>query len=217
MRDHFKSAVRDQFGTLSISNYVIKKGCPHGSRHGKTEEQTLCRVAYNSWKRCRKKKDATGQHYTGILDRFVKSPRYRKSQENMDGRKRNVQRTMHWLRKTIRTRSQRQNIRFHQSGPSSSIAQDPYGPMAKRSDYHEAVQLKNRLHHESREIQEKHIHPEKATSNTYGQPIFNDISKQCSHRQENRMEVLPVIFLKFILKSADTWWESHQWESWSDQ
>ena len=29
---------RHRFDVLSIPNYVIKKGCPHGVRHGKTEE-----------------------------------------------------------------------------------------------------------------------------------------------------------------------------------
>ena len=42
---------------------LIKKECPHGARHGKSEEQALFFMAYNAWKRCRKKKDGTGQNY----------------------------------------------------------------------------------------------------------------------------------------------------------
>ena len=72
---------RKRFDALSISNYVIKEGCSHGARYGKSEEQTYYYQAFNAWKRCRKKKDAQGNNYTGILDRFLKSPRYRKSQE----------------------------------------------------------------------------------------------------------------------------------------
>ena len=79
--DSTRQLNRTRFDALSISNYVIKKGCPHGSRYGNAEKQTLYRTAYNAWKRCRKKKDSTSQTYTGTLDRFLKSPRYRESQE----------------------------------------------------------------------------------------------------------------------------------------
>ena len=40
---------------LSIPNYVIKKGRPHGNRHGKTEEQIKHHIAQNLRKRCIKK------------------------------------------------------------------------------------------------------------------------------------------------------------------
>ena len=79
--DSTRKLNRDRFDTLSISNCVIKKGSPNGSRHEKTEEQTLYHIAHNAWKRCRKKRDFTGQEHTRILDRILKSPRYRKSQE----------------------------------------------------------------------------------------------------------------------------------------
>ena len=41
--------------TLSIPNYVIKKGRPHGHRYGKTEEQRKHFVAHNLRKRCIKR------------------------------------------------------------------------------------------------------------------------------------------------------------------
>ena len=37
---------------LSIPHYVIKKGRPHGARHGKTEAQKEHFVAHNARKRC---------------------------------------------------------------------------------------------------------------------------------------------------------------------
>ena len=37
---------------LSIPNYVIKKGRPHGARHGKTDAQKEHFVAHNARKRC---------------------------------------------------------------------------------------------------------------------------------------------------------------------
>ena len=53
---------------------MIKKGPTRGARHGNTEEQRIHHVAYNTYKRCRKKKN------DGTMDRFLNSPRYRASQ-----------------------------------------------------------------------------------------------------------------------------------------
>ena len=55
---------------LSLPNYVIKKGHSHGARHGKTEEQKYFQKAWNAWKKCCKKVDSQGEHFTGIHDRF---------------------------------------------------------------------------------------------------------------------------------------------------
>ena len=48
---------------LSIPHYVIKKWRPHGARHGKTEEQKEYFIAFNAWKRCRKRVDGQEEHY----------------------------------------------------------------------------------------------------------------------------------------------------------
>ena len=61
---------------LSIPNFVIKKGRSHGARHGKTEEQKEYHMAWNAWKRCCKKVDSQGEHFTGIHDRFLRDPVY---------------------------------------------------------------------------------------------------------------------------------------------
>ena len=65
---------------LSIPNYVIKKGATHGARHGKTEVQREYHLAWNAWKRCCKKVDSQGEHFTGIHDRFLRDQVYRESQ-----------------------------------------------------------------------------------------------------------------------------------------
>ena len=65
---------------LSIPNYVIKKGPTHGARHGRTEVQREYHQAWNAWKRCCKKVDSQGEHFTGIHDRFLRDPVYRESQ-----------------------------------------------------------------------------------------------------------------------------------------
>ena len=56
---------------LSIPHYVIKKWRCHGARHGKTEVQREYHMAWNAWKRCCKKVDSQGEHFTGIHDRFL--------------------------------------------------------------------------------------------------------------------------------------------------
>ena len=55
-----------QLDVLSIPNYVIKKGRPHGARHGKNEAQNEHFIAHNARKRCIKK------GFQGIHDRFQK-------------------------------------------------------------------------------------------------------------------------------------------------
>ena len=65
---------------LSIPHYVIKKGRCHGARHGKTEVQKVYQLAWKAWKRCCKRVDSQGEHFTGIHDRFLWDPGYRESQ-----------------------------------------------------------------------------------------------------------------------------------------
>ena len=59
---------------LSIANYVIKNGRPHGHRFGKTKEQRDHHIAHNFRKRCIKR------GFEGIHDRFQKDPTFRESQ-----------------------------------------------------------------------------------------------------------------------------------------
>ena len=65
---------------LSIPNNVMKNGRTHGARRGKTEAQKEYHLAWNAWKRCCKKVDTQGEHFTGIHDRFLRDPMYRESQ-----------------------------------------------------------------------------------------------------------------------------------------
>ena len=59
---------------ISIPNYVIKKGRPHGHRYGKTPQQKKDHQAHNLKKRCIKK------GYQGIHDRFLIDSEFRASQ-----------------------------------------------------------------------------------------------------------------------------------------
>ena len=84
---------RWQLDLLSIPNYVIKKGRPHGNRHGKTEEQREHFIAHNLRKRCIKKK------FEGIHDRFQKDLRFRDSQLRIDRTEEYASRWTRWRRK----------------------------------------------------------------------------------------------------------------------
>ena len=65
---------------ISIPDYVINKDATQGAGHGKTEVQREHNLAWNAWKRCCKKVDSQGEHFTGIHDRFLRDPVYRESQ-----------------------------------------------------------------------------------------------------------------------------------------
>ena len=69
---------RRQLDLLSIPNHVIKKGRPHGNRHGKTEEQRKHQIAHNLRKRC------INKNFEGIHDRFQKDLTFRDSQLRID-------------------------------------------------------------------------------------------------------------------------------------
>ena len=51
-----RGAIQCTLDLLSIQNYVIKKGRPHGHRYGKTKEQRDYHVAHNLRKRCIKRR-----------------------------------------------------------------------------------------------------------------------------------------------------------------
>ena len=68
-----RGAIQCTLALLSIPNFVIKKGRPHGHRHGKTKEQRDYHVALNLRKRCIKRL------FTGIHDRFLKDTEFRAS------------------------------------------------------------------------------------------------------------------------------------------
>ena len=71
---------KPRLDALSIPHYVIKKDATHGARHGKTEVQREYHMAWNAWKRCFKKRDSQGEHFTGNHDRFLRDPVYRETQ-----------------------------------------------------------------------------------------------------------------------------------------
>ena len=155
---------------LSIPHYVIKKGRCHGARHGKTEEKKEYHSAWNAWKRCCKKVDSQGGHFTGIHDRFLRDPVYRESHLAIGWTEEIVQRDGRtWKRKAHVSplcRGIFKNTKDHGMSPWTSQAKS--GLMRLRPDFRAAVSFKNRLHRESGEPispeQYRRWHPSSSTS-----------------------------------------------------
>ena len=156
---------------LSIPHCVIKKGRPHGARHGITEAQKECYVAHNVRKRCLEKS------FKGIHDRFQKDLRYRDAQLKLVGLRRSVSRWTSWHKKILPiARDSQFKIgwteekciamdKLAQEDHSYNPSREEYlryqihwyptpnksgtkAPMRLRSDFQAAVTIMNRLHRE---------------------------------------------------------------------
>ena len=171
-RRHF---YRQRLDALSSPNYVIKKGAAHGARHGKTEVQRKYQIAWNAWKRCCKKVDSQGEHFTGIHDRFLRDRVYRVSQLAIGC---SQQKCKEWdeLAKDDHTyKLTPEEKRRHKGQWYLTLNKTgKNGPVKLRSNYRAAVMMKNRLHHESGEPTEELIHPGQQRRIRRGQEIFSE-------------------------------------------
>ena len=129
---------------------MIKKGPHHGALHGKTKEQTENHMAWVVWKRCCKKVDSQGEHFTGIHDRFLGDPVYRESQLAIELAKEDH--TYHLSPEECRRYLGQWYLTLNKSGKNE--------PMRLRSDFRAAVSIKNRPHRESGEKMEEPISPQ---------------------------------------------------------
>ena len=126
-----------------IPNYVIKKGRPHGNRHGKTEAQKEHFIAHNFRKRCIKK------GVEGIHDRFQKDLRFRDSQLKIDPKCIAMDEvaqkdfTYHLSSEEFERYKKIWSICLNTSGRNA--------PMKPRSDFSEALTKMHGLHRESGE------------------------------------------------------------------
>ena len=144
---------KDRFDTLSIPNCVIKNRPAHGARHGNTEEQRIHHIAYNAWKRCRKKKK---RWYIGSLSEQAKV-------QSITSGTWVDRRVVCKTRRTcaggpfIHVSSQRTPTpRINQDSSSRHFVQN--GPMSERPDFEEAARIRNRLYKKSGEANGR-IHP----------------------------------------------------------
>ena len=158
-----------------IPNYVLKKGTTNGARHGKTEVQREYHLAWDAWKRCCKKVDSQGEHFTGIHDRFLRDPVHRESQRAIGW---SEQKCKEWdeLAKEDHTHKltpeEKRRYKGHWYLTLNKTGKN--GPMKLRSDYRAAVKMKKRLHYELGEPIEEPIHPGQQRRIRRGQEHFSE-------------------------------------------
>ena len=137
---------RWRLDVLSIPNYVIKKGRPHGARHGKTEAQKEHFIAHNARKRCIKK------NFKGIHDRFQKDLRYRDAQLKAGRTEEKCIEMDELVQNDFTYRPSTEEFERYKKKWSTSLnTSGRNAPMKLRSDFREAVTMMHRLHRESGE------------------------------------------------------------------
>ena len=72
-REENKKFIQHTMDLLSIPDYHIKKGRPHGQEYGKKPGEKEYYIAHQLKKECKKK------YYQGIHDRFVRDDKFRKN------------------------------------------------------------------------------------------------------------------------------------------
>ena len=131
---------------LSIPNYVMKKGRPHGNRHGKTEEQGKHQIAHGLRKRCIKK------FLEGIHDLFQNDSTFRDSQLGIDRTEGVCMQMDKDAQKDFTYRmSQDEYFRYKKNWWISLIKSEKIGSVRDRSNFNEALTKMHRLHRESGE------------------------------------------------------------------
>ena len=104
-------------------------------------------MAWNAWKRCCKKVDSQGGHFTGIHDRFPRHPVYRESQLATGWTEQKCK-VMDELAKEDHTYHLSPEEHRRYQGQRYLTLNNPgeNGPMRLRSDFRAAVSTNNRLH-----------------------------------------------------------------------
>ena len=146
---------------ISIPHYVIKKGRCHGARHGKTKVQKKHHMAWNARKRCCKKVDSQGGHFTGINDRFLRDPVSRESQLAVGWTEQKCKEWNELAEEDHTYRLSTEEFKRYQGQWYLTLNESgKNGPLRLRLDFRAAVSLKNRLHHESGEQIAEPISPQ---------------------------------------------------------
>ena len=139
-----RNVIESSLDLLSIPEYIIEKGRPHDHRYGKTPEKKRYHLAHNLKKGCIKKK------FTGIHDRFLRDPDFRKSllEHHRDG---DVCTKWDALAEQDFTHYMTESEYFrHKHNWRISLKKSgDQGPLRKRSDFNTAFSILNRLHRES--------------------------------------------------------------------
>ena len=118
-------------------------------------------MAGTAWKRCCKKVDSQGEHFTGIHDRFLRDPVYHESQLSIGWSEQRCKELDELAKEDHTYRlTQEEKRRYQGQWYLTLNTSRKHGLMKPRSDYRAAVSMKNRLHHESGEQVEEPISPE---------------------------------------------------------
>ena len=165
-------------------------------------------MAWNAWKRCCKKVDSQGEHFTGIHDRFLRDPVHRESQLAIGWSEKSAKSGMNLHKKTIHIVSLQWKgedtegqwyLTLNKAGKN--------GPMKLRSDHRAAVLKKDLLHHESGEPIEEPIHPSQQRRIQQGQEVFSeDYFSSARVDQHTGWEYWPP-------SPSSSWWYASEW-SW---
>ena len=163
LQTKFKNYKKDRYDVLSIPDYVIKKA--HLTEH---DTETQRQRIYHSPRLTQKAKKNV---YISILERFLKSPRYRESQISIGWNEEHCARDDaiaaedHSYITTASERLRRVNtwvLVLNCSGPN--------GPMNQRADYAEAKIIKERVYEESGKGNTR-LHPCEQDRQRPGQPF----------------------------------------------
>ena len=173
---------------LSLPHYVIKKERHHGARHCETEAQKQYHIAFNAWKRCRKRVDGQQEHYEGIHDRFLRDLVFRVSQLKIGWtEEKRIEMYMlaqedhsYCLSREFQRYQKHWYLTLNKSGKNASIR--------LRSDFRAAVTIMNRLHRESGK---ERAEPAPFQQYQRRHPSFS--SSSCFHREsgEGRTDPIP--------------------------
>ena len=137
---------------LSIPHNVIKKGRHHCARHGKTEAHKQHHIAFNAWKRCRKRVGGQEEHYEGIHDRFLRDPENRDSQLKIGWTELKCIEMDKLAQEDHSYRLSRDEFQScHKQWYLTLNKSGKNAPMRLRSHFRAAVTTMNRLHRESGE------------------------------------------------------------------
>ena len=143
-----RGAIQCTLDLLSIQNYVIKKGRPHGHRYGKTEEQRDYHVAHILRKRC------INRRFEGIHDRFLKGHVFRESQLEIDRTEKVCIQMDEIAQKDFSFHmTQAEYFRYRKNWWISLNNFGKTGKVRDRSDFNDALTTLNRLHQEPGEQQ----------------------------------------------------------------